>query len=126
MSVLHNVALYYIGRKCCNVWYYLFFNHFVLDTVPLQLLVGREFILFLSYALFFVLCVYVCVCVHGLLSKHLSFLKHSSFPLGNYQLPIVHGFREKIITDNGFALGKLRKPDPLSQYPSTARGEYMT
>lgn len=96
----------------------------MLDTVPLQLLVDREFILFLSY--FFVLCVFVCVYIHGLLSKHPSFLKHPSFPLGNYQLPIVHGFRRKIITDNGFALGKLRRPDPLSQYPSTARGEYMT
>lgn len=91
----------------------LFLNRLVLDAVSLQLLVYREFI-FLYFALF---------CVWGAFQQT---LKHFSFPLGNYQLPIVHDFREKIITDNGLALGKLKRPDHPSWCLSIVRSEHVT
>ena len=30
-----------------------------------------------------------------------------SFPLGNYQSPLVHGFEERVVTDDGHGLGNL-------------------
>lgn len=82
------------------------------------------------------LCLFSSLCTGSLFSYTLLYfvcvgafqqtLKHFSFPLGNYQLPIVHDFREKIITDNGLALGKLKRPDHPSWCLSIARSEHVT
>lgn len=103
------------------------------DTVSLQCLMCRGFILFLSHTLLSV-CVhecFMCVCVHVRTSlhwlprKHSPFLQQLHFPLGNYQHLTVSGLGEKVIPDNGHALGKGKGPDPPSQLPSTTRGELV-
>lgn len=76
----------------------------------------------------FVPCLF-CVCVRECAwasQQTLPLPEAPQFPSGELPTLIVHGFREKITTDDGLALGKPRRPDPLSWYPSMPRGEHVT